>query len=403
MGARRSLEQLVEDLRTLYAGSLGNRDQLSLLHEIAVYQEELIVQNEALLQAQSELEHTRDRFVELYDFAPTSYITLDQDGVIRECNLTATNLFGTSKPALIGLPLVRFVVAPDRDHYVKFLRRCRSGKEMHVECELAIRAQNGRRDVQLLCRPHASGNRKVREFFTSIVDVTERKHFERERTKAAHGAAALASRLISIQDDERQRIARNLHDDIGQHVTALRLRIENLVDAAATDSLREAVRCVQDLVEHLDGRLHFVATELRPFALDLGIVTAMEQFVSEWSTTFGIPADFRALGIDSGHLNPEIETHVYRIAQEALNNVAKHARATRVNVLLQHRADGEVLIVEDDGCGFDLSRVTRQEQRLGLAGMRERAHLIDGRLEIETRPGEGTAVFLHLPSSKPDP
>src|SRR5688500_12477086 len=129
MGARRSLEQLVEDLRTLYAGSLDNRDQLSLLHEIAVYQEELIVQNEALLQAQSELEHTRDRFIELYDFAPTSYITLDHEGLIRECNLTATKLFGTSKPALTGLPLVGFVVAPDRDHYAKFLRRCRSGRE----------------------------------------------------------------------------------------------------------------------------------------------------------------------------------------------------------------------------------------------------------------------------------
>jgi signal transduction histidine kinase len=155
------------------------------------------------------------------------------------------------------------------------------------------------------------------------------------------------------------------------------------------------------MVEALDRRVHLVATELRPSVLDLGIATAVEQFVQEWSATIGVNATFHSSGIERGALTSEAETHVYRIAQEALNNVSKHAAARQVTVLLERRGDGVVLIVEDDGCGFDPAAVRDPKEALGLVGMRERAQIIGGRLEVETTPGQGTSVFLHVPTSVP--
>jgi len=120
-----SPEQIMDELLRLRARGGGHLDRLALLHEISVYQEELIAQNEALIRAQSTLEDTRDRFVELYDFAPNGYLTLDDHGVIRQCNLTTAVLFGRSKQALEGVPLLGFVEVGDRPLYLDLLRRSR--------------------------------------------------------------------------------------------------------------------------------------------------------------------------------------------------------------------------------------------------------------------------------------
>src|SRR5262245_16651287 len=122
---RRSPKEIIEELTRLQETSSEGRDRLSMLHEISVYQEELLVQNEQLIHTQTALEETRDRFIELYDFAPSAYLTLDGHGIIRQCNLTAASLFGRSKPTLEGLPLLGFVAPQDRIVYQTFLRECR--------------------------------------------------------------------------------------------------------------------------------------------------------------------------------------------------------------------------------------------------------------------------------------
>jgi PAS domain S-box-containing protein len=398
---RRSPKEIIEELTRLQETSSEARDRLSMLHEISVYQEELIVQNEELTLTQTALEETRDRFIELYDFAPSGYLTLDEHGVIRQCNLTAAALIGKSKQALEGIPLLAFVAPHDRNTYLAFLRRSRTTSKTGIETELTLQSGNGPRHIQLICRRHG-GRDGSGELFTALVDVTDRRRLEHDRDQIARERAALAGRLIAIQDDERLRIARNLHDDLGQQVTALRLKLEELSSAIPEGTAGTAVARVQEILEQLDRRLHFVASELRPAALDLGIVAAMEQFVREWSATFGVPAVFHSGGVAHGALSPHIETHLYRIAQEALNNAAKYAVATQVTVLLEHRDDGVALMIEDDGRGFDLDAARRRGEGLGLVGMRERAQIVGGRLEVETRPGHGTTVFVYVPRDSVD-
>jgi two-component system sensor histidine kinase UhpB len=158
-----------------------------------------------------------------------------------------------------------------------------------------------------------------------------------EQRRAAHEHAVLASRLIAIQDDERQRIARDLHDNVGQHVTALRLKLSQ-VEASAVEALRPRIREIDALVEQLDHQLDFLARHLRPAVLDLGVAAAIAQFAHEWSETLGIPTEVQASDMGDVDLPASAATHFYRVAQEALNNVYKHAGATRVNVILERSA-----------------------------------------------------------------
>jgi signal transduction histidine kinase len=153
--------------------------------------------------------------------------------------------------------------------------------------------------------------------------------------------------------------------------------------------------------EQLDRQLDFFVGDLRPAALDdLGLETALSQFVREWSQNFGIRAEFHAAGLN-GRMDREVETHLYRISQEALNNVYKHADAQSVAVLLERRDSQLVLIIEDDGTGFQPERSDTKHKGLGLVGMQERAALIGGLMEIETAPGQGTAVYLQVPLGSP--
>jgi two-component system, chemotaxis family, sensor kinase Cph1 len=146
--------------------------------------------------------------------------------------------------------------------------------------------------------------------------------------------------------------------------------------------------------------LDFFTWELRPAALDdFGLVAALDTFVHEWSRTFRVAADFHSTGLEDVRLPFDVETNLYRIAQEALNNVHKHAAATRVGVMLERRDARIVLIVEDDGRGFDETeiRAGRADSRIGLRGLRERAVLAGGTAEVETSPGQGTTIFVQVP------
>ncbi len=139
--------------------------------------------------------------------------------------------------------------------------------------------------------------------------------------------------------------------------------------------------------------------EMRPTALDdLGLLAALSSYIQNWAQHLGVPVQFHAIGMDKFRLTPEIETALYRIAQEALNNIAKHAQAAHVAIVLERRADQVSLIVEDDGVGFDLQQEFGVDDKgLGLIGMRERATLVGGTLEIESQPNDGATVVVRIP------
>jgi len=208
-----------------------------------------------------------------------------------------------------------------------------------------------------------------------------------------------------VQEAERSRIARDLHDHIGQMLTALRLKMERLIDILPDNEIaRNQVLSIREIAAKMDRDVAFLSRELRPTELDsLGLTNALASFVNEWSVQFGIDAEFS--NVEHGETNgsqrtlpKDLETNIYRIMQEALNNVAKHSDAMHVSILLHTRPDSITLVVEDDGCGFDAER-TRDTSGLhgfGLIGMRERTELLGGTFAIES--GEtGTSIHVRIP------
>jgi signal transduction histidine kinase len=401
--ARRSGREISRDLKQLAKRSTGNRERRSLLHEVHVYQEELTVQNEALTRAQIALEETRDRLIELYDFAPIGYLTLDPNGLVLQINLTGAAFIGKPRQAIEGMPLLGLIATDNRARFLDFLRQCRVLLQQQHErdlkpdiiTEVAMRCADGRKDVQILCRARQNMPGKA-EFFATLMDITEPKRLEAAHAKAAKEHAELARRLLSVQDEERQRIARDLHDNVGQQITSLRLMLDVMSMAPLDNGLRARVARSLSIVEELDRHLDFITSGLRPASLDLGMTAAIEQFVGEWSSTLGIASDFSSVGMDDGfRFAADVEIHLYRVTQEALNNIAKHADATRVSVSLERMDSAVVLTISDDGRGFKAE--SDQISGLGLVGMRERAQIVRGSIDVHSAPGEGTTVSLRVP------
>jgi len=210
----------------------------------------------------------------------------------------------------------------------------------------------------------------------------------------------LLRRLIDTQEVERKRVARDLHDNLGQLLTGLQLNLESLkAKCGERAELCEEVGRTQEIVRRLDSEVDFIVWELRPAALDVvGLPAALENFAREWSEHYGVEAEYHTAGLDGVRLAPAVEINLYRIMQEALNNVYKHAGASRAGVLLERRDGYVVMIVEDDGKGFEPGRAADGEKGMGLVSMRERAEQVGGALEVESAPGDGTTVYVRVPA-----
>lgn len=229
------------------------------------------------------------------------------------------------------------------------------------------------------------------------IENRQRRFVEKERVR-------LLEQLVSTQEEERRRIARDLHDQLGQQLTAMRLKLEILKSASGgNENLSGQIDALLEVAKKVDADVDFLAWELRPSALDdIGLAAAIERYVREWSKHFEISADFTASRFDQQRLAPEAETNLYRIVQEALNNIAKHARAKNVDLSLASRDDSAALVIEDDGDGFSPEAQIlggRSGKGMGLIGMRERAALVGGTLEIESAKEKGTTIYVRIPVS----
>ena len=223
-----------------------------------------------------------------------------------------------------------------------------------------------------------------------------------ERTRAEDARKQLLHRLVDAQEQERRRIARELHDTLGQHLTALDVGLKTVGDidgcpASVTGSLDR----LRGLAARIGDEVDRLAYELRPQVLDdLGLASAIGHYVDEWSRDTGIATDVHLYGLDDRRLSEALETTVFRVVQEALTNVRRHAAASSANVVVECRGRELLAIVEDRGCGFSPERPAPDARRgLGLVGMRERATLVGGIFDIETRPGHGTTIYLRVPLS----
>jgi signal transduction histidine kinase len=218
-----------------------------------------------------------------------------------------------------------------------------------------------------------------------------------DKGRAQRSQHELLRQLANAQENERRRISRELHDEVGQQLAALTLGLNELAVEHHVPAESPKLRELHTIANTIARQIHDLAVELRPTSLDdLGLERALSAYVATWGERTKIKVDFHAGGFDGSRLDSTIETTVYRVVQEALQNIRRHARATAVSVILERKPHEVGVIIEDDGAGFDPLRRQKTE-RLGLIGMRERAGMVGGTLRVESAAGRGTTVFLRVP------
>jgi signal transduction histidine kinase len=246
--------------------------------------------------------------------------------------------------------------------------------------------------VRSRAHPVFNESGELTEYVGTVIDITEQKRVEQEHTN-------LIRRTMAAQEDERRRIAREMHDQLGERLSALAINIAGLrAECGGRPALTTYLDGLDATARQLDGDVRFLVWELRPTALDdLGLDVALTTYVKRWAQHFGISAQVHVSGLEKNRLTAEAETTLYRITQEALTNIAKHANANHVAVILERRRDHVSLMVEDDGVGSGAMPAGDDEKTWGLVGMRERAALVGGSLDFESN-GRGITVVARIPS-----
>lgn len=207
----------------------------------------------------------------------------------------------------------------------------------------------------------------------------------------------VAPGFLAAQREERRRIARELHDEMGQSLAALLLGLKSVEQTCSDEPVRKKLQQLQQLTDEICQAVEQLTSRLRPAALDeVRLPEALAQYIEEWSERTGIEADFHFGPQVAPRLTANAESAVYRVIQEALTNVVKHAQARRVSVVVTRRGQQITVIIEDDGCGFEVS-ADRCSGGFGLVGMQERLSALGGELDIESSPGGGTTLYARIP------
>ena len=529
---RRAEERLGEERKSQRsgAGDPGTaEDTARLVHEHAVHQIELEMQNESLRQIRHELETALERYTELCDFAPVGNLTLQPDGTIRQVNLTAASWLGIERSDLLNQRFSRFVAAGTRSTFEAILTRAFETRATEVgevrlsiegrppltvqlrawvsgdgqECRVVLTDFTARQQAELELREaglfnqqivhsaregiivygrdqryqvwnpymeHLTGvpasqvlGRPPLEVFpflreagvmekleralagealpsldfpyhipqtgrsgwasdncaalrnaqgeiigaiATVRDITVRKRTEAELRASHEQLRALAARLQAVREEERTRVAREIHDVLAQELTRLKLDVVWLnrhlalpLDADKQKTVREKLTVMTAVTDTAIQSVQKIATELRPVVLDsLGLCAAVEWQARDFQARTGIACTATVPEQDVP-LDRDRSTAMFRILQESLTNVLRHAQATRVDVLLRPEAGQLVLRIQDNGCGIRPETLSNP-MSIGLAGMRERALLLDGQLEIRSQPESGTTIEMRLPLSK---
>lgn len=364
--------------------------------------------------AEASLRETETRYRTLIDnVLDYAIILLDANGFITEWTPGAERVKGYTAEEALGRHFGIFYPAQDRDRGLPEHELARAAEDGRAENEGWRVRKDGTRfwADEILTPVHDHAGAVVG--FTKICrDLTHRMLVEAaaERQRQERERDDFRRQLAAAEENERRRIARELHDQLGQHLAALSLGLDEarrmMSDgngATERGALRAAMRLqtLQELASTMTDDARNLALELRPPELDdVGLASALETYVSRWAARTRIAADLEASGIDRTPVVADVGTAIYRIVQEALTNIVKHAAAEHVSVIVERTHAGIQLIVEDDGQGFDADATmqrARAQARLGIAGMRERATLVGGTLTVESERGTGTTIYVTIP------
>jgi PAS domain S-box-containing protein len=367
-------------------------------HELGVHQVELEMQNEELRRTQAELSTARARYFDLYHLAPVGYCTLSEDGHILQANLAAASMLGMSVGLLRKQLLTSFIFSEDQDRY--YLSRRQPGPSgASQSCELRMVKRDGTLLWAQLAITVAEDADGVPELRVVMSDMTRHKQVEADLRESVQQSRRLSRRVLEAQETERRRVAMELHDELGQALTAIKINLqvgERFRHQTPGQLNAENIRIVDEALL----QMRRLAYGLRPSMLDdFGLASALRSMAEQTAQRSGLEIRFET-ELSEVRLAPEIEIAVFRMAQEALTNIVRHAHAHQVHLALHREEDTLVLSVQDDGGGFDLAAMRARAAAggsLGVLGMEERAMLIGAELRIESTLGQGSRLRLRCP------
>jgi len=419
------------------AGDPVAHDDLRQQHELEVYKANLQVQQQALMESRHHLEYLVGKYTDLYDFAPVGYFSLDKKARIQEVNLCGAALLGSERVRLVGQSFLPYVPRSNRSGFLTFLESVFGGKDVpalegllkgaglrEVRADFKGTVRRGGASLAPYCRlsvqvATAESVRRVEDLALRNKDLRDeiQRRMEVESSLRLSQARLeellkqskelelrfreLSRLVIHSQEEERKRISRELHDEIAQILVGISFHLGALQQQvhAGPQVISEKIRVAQGLVRDSVEAVRRFAQDLRPAVLDdLGLVPALRSYLEEVGRHSGVKIRFAAFS-GADRLDVSQRTVIFRIAQEALVNVLRHAQATRVEVVLRRGGGGITLRINDDGRGFDAAKTLRVRSRecIGLLGMRERAEMVGGIFRLVTSPGNGTRIELQIP------
>ena len=362
------------------------------------------IENARLYQKEREiaeqLRHSEESYRGLFENATEAIFVHDLDGKIIAANSACEKLTGYSRAEMARMDIGRFLSGQGRDTVKEIVRRQLNGEAIEGPFELGLTKRDGTQAiVELMPSLIIRGEQPI-GVQAIVRDVTEQRRMQ-------ENLRFYISQVLKAQEGERLRIARELHDDTAQALTGLSRRLDMLVDTLASSGNqlpKEIPERLEELREQSDRILEGVrrfSRDLRPPVLDdLGLLPALKWLATALEEQHGIAANIRVLG-EQHRLPDEAELALFRIAQEALNNVRKHSGASAVEVTVDFRGGGITMIVADNGNGFEPPRSTSDlaaSGKLGIIGMQERVRLLGGTLAVHSEPGAGTRVLVTVPA-----
>src|SRR5215217_2830393 len=370
-----------------------------LVHQFHVQQVQLHLQNEELRQSQETLAEVYDHYSQLYDFSPSGYLTLTAEGIIEEANLRFCTMVGVHRELILNRPLFNFVAPQDwerlRQHWANVL-----DVRTTQTCKLRILPRTGDPLVMHMeSMPMSDRQKPIIHIQSAILDITLMEQSEQKVRESQRQMQQTGTQLMTAHEDERRRIARDLHDDYCQRLAALMVEL-GLLPKRQPGPWSNPVQQLEPIKRKLStllADLRDLSHGLHPDQItSVALEQALRGYLAEFMERTTIETTFRA-DSPASELPPAIKTCLYRVTQEGLTNIEKHARAKQVSVCITQRSNCVELLIKDNGRGFD-PELVQGTYHLGLTSIRERVEQLGGIVTITSASACGTTLFIRIPT-----
>ena len=374
------------------------QSKTELLSELQVSHRELELQNRELLETQSLLKQSHKRYADLYEYAPVGFLTLNKTGHILSLNQAGEELLRNNREFLIGKSFIDCFFNIDRQAFIQYLQEI-----FTISGKAAVDLEIKNADEQLsYIRLESTLMCDSNTCLMIISDISQLKKTINLNRNLLHENRRLMKELFHIQEKERRLIARELHDELGQWLTVIRVENEVILNNTSSGSIAAiSARAINECTQKMNEIIHEILHQLRPVLLDtVGLTDALSELKRQWCVHHPQIILELKLNGELDKLSESINIAVYRIIQEGLTNIYNHAEATWAQISLSRKNGAEpaddclLLTIEDNGKGYN----THQQFRgLGLLGMRERVIAMRGTLSVRSAYNEGTEINIKLP------